>query len=65
MHELISYVNLFMMITVFNKKERLKILTVGSTPNMESDFNHQHVLNVEMDLRNYLDISICILADSC
>lgn len=65
MYEFISYGNLFMMIIVFNKKESLKILTVGSTPNMESDFNHQHILNVEVDLRNYLDTSICILADSC
>lgn len=59
-YEILSYVNLFMMIIVIDKKN---LKTFSKCLN-ESDFNHQHGLKVVVGLQEYLGISVCILADS-
>lgn len=51
------------MMIVFNKKENLKTLLLSKCL-YESNFYRHHSLKVVVDLREYLDISVCILADS-
>lgn len=58
MYETLSYVNLFIVIIVINKKLAFRKCLY------ESDFNHEHSLKAVVSLQEYLDTCVCILADS-
>lgn len=51
------------MMIVFNKKENLKTLLLSKCL-YESNFYRHRSLKVAVDLQEYLDIAVCILADS-
>lgn len=56
MYETLTYLNLFIVIIVINKKLAFRKCLY------ESDFTHEPSLKAVVGLQEYLDICVCILA---